>query len=97
MKSEGVHHCLPEAVNKFRVHDAFLAAVKSVSLDPAFLHWDSAQAASLLGYEDSNSFLRAFRVWEGVTPTEWRAMQKAGLQETPGALRQPSMRANLRG
>jgi AraC-like DNA-binding protein len=38
-----------------------------------------SQAASLLGYENSNSFLRAFRVWEGVTPTEWRAMQKAGL------------------
>ena len=44
-----------------------------------------SQAASLLGYENPNSFLRAFRVWEGVTPTEWRAMQKAGLQETPGA------------
>jgi AraC-like DNA-binding protein len=44
------------------------------------------QAASLLGYENPNSFLRAFRVWEGVTPTEWRAMQKAGLQEALGAL-----------
>jgi AraC-like DNA-binding protein len=41
-----------------------------------------SETASLLGYEDPNSFLRAFRVWEGVTPTEWRAMQKAGLQET---------------
>jgi len=38
-----------------------------------------------IGYENPNSFLRAFRVWEGVTPTEWRAMQKAGLQETPEA------------
>ena len=44
------------------------------------------QAASLLGYENPNSFLRAFRVWEGATPTEWRALQKAGLQETPGAI-----------
>jgi AraC-like DNA-binding protein len=49
-----------------------------------------SQAASLLGYEDSNSFLRAFRVWEGVTPTEWRAMQKAGLQEIPRAPRSPN-------
>jgi AraC-like DNA-binding protein len=39
------------------------------------------KTASLLGYENPNSFLRAFRDWEGVTPTEWRAMQKAGLQE----------------
>jgi AraC-like DNA-binding protein len=45
-----------------------------------------SQAASLLGYENPNSFLRAFRVWEGVTPTEWRAMQKAGLQEASGVL-----------
>ena len=48
-----------------------------------------SRIASLLGYEDANSFLRAFRVWEGATPTEWRVMQKAGLQETPGALQQP--------
>ena len=45
--------------------------------------------ASLLDYEDPNSFLRAFRVWEGITPTEWRAMQRTGPQETSEALRQP--------
>ena len=39
------------------------------------------QAASLLGYENPNSFLRAFRAWERVTPTEWRSLQKSG---TPG-------------
>jgi AraC-like DNA-binding protein len=44
-----------------------------------------SRAASLLGYENRNSFLHAFGVWEDVTPTEWRAMQKAGLQETPEA------------
>jgi len=48
-----------------------------------------SETASLLGYEDANSFLPAFRVWEGITPTEWRAMQRAGLQETSEALRQP--------
>jgi len=30
------------------------------------------EAAYLLGYEDSNSFARAFRAWEGVPPTHWR-------------------------
>jgi len=31
------------------------------------------EAAFLLGYEDPNSFYRAFRSWEGTTPAEWRA------------------------
>ena len=31
------------------------------------------EAAFLLGYEDPNSFYRAFRGWEGTTPAEWRA------------------------
>ena len=48
-----------------------------------------SETASLLDYEDPNSFLRAFRVWEGITPTEWRTMQRAGPQETSEALRQP--------
>jgi AraC-like DNA-binding protein len=35
------------------------------------------EAAYLLGYEDSNSFVRAFRVWEGVPPAHWREVQRA--------------------
>lgn len=31
------------------------------------------EAAFLVGYEDPNSFYRAFRSWEGTTPAEWRA------------------------
>jgi AraC-like DNA-binding protein len=31
------------------------------------------EAAFLVGYEDPNSFYRAFRSWEGKTPAEWRA------------------------
>jgi AraC-like DNA-binding protein len=30
------------------------------------------EVACLLGYEDPNSFFRAFREWEGTTPSEWR-------------------------
>jgi AraC-like DNA-binding protein len=34
------------------------------------------EAACLLGYEDPNSFFRAFREWEGTTPSEWRDSQQ---------------------
>lgn len=30
------------------------------------------EAAYLLGFEDSNSFVRAFRTWEGIPPGQWR-------------------------
>ena len=35
------------------------------------------EAAYLLGYEDGNSFVRAFRGWEGVPPARWRENQRA--------------------
>jgi AraC-like DNA-binding protein len=35
------------------------------------------EAAYLLGYEDSNSFVRAFRTWEGIPPARWRDQQRS--------------------
>lgn len=35
------------------------------------------EAAYLLGYEDANSFVRAFRIWEGVPPGLWRESYRA--------------------
>jgi len=32
-----------------------------------------SEVAYLLGFEDSNSFYRAFRTWEGTTPAHWRS------------------------
>lgn len=41
--------------------------------DPAL---DIKEIAFLTGYEDQNSFYRAFRKWEGDTPTNWRVKQE---------------------
>lgn len=38
---------------------------------------DTKEIAFLLGYEDLNSFYRAFRQWEGDTPTKWRSVHSA--------------------
>jgi AraC-like DNA-binding protein len=37
------------------------------------------EAAYLLGYEDANSFARAFRGWEGMPPRNWRENHRTAL------------------
>jgi AraC-like DNA-binding protein len=34
------------------------------------------EAAYLLGYDDPNSFFRAFKAWEGTTPAQWRSVRR---------------------
>jgi AraC-like DNA-binding protein len=36
---------------------------------------DINEVAYLVGFEDANSFYRAFRSWEGITPAQWRETQ----------------------
>ena len=48
--------------------------VRQYLLQPSI---ETNEVAYLLGYEDPNSFYRAFRTWEGMTPAHWRSAQQA--------------------
>jgi AraC-like DNA-binding protein len=46
---------------------------------------DSGEVAFLLGFEELNSFSRAFHGWEGTTPARWRATNQASVPHAKGA------------
>lgn len=46
----------------------------------------TGEVAFLLGFEEVNSFARAFHAWEGVTPGRWRAQANAGRNQPQLAL-----------
>lgn len=41
------------------------------------------ELAYLVGYDDPNSFYRAFRSWEGMTPAEWRSARRPARRARP--------------
>lgn len=45
------------------------------------------EVAFLLGYQDTRSFYRAFRLWEGVTPARWRELHVLGSGTAAAAAR----------
>jgi AraC-like DNA-binding protein len=48
---------------------------------------DVDEVACLLGYQDTSSFYRAFREWEGVTPSRWRELNGRKENGRPDASR----------
>jgi AraC-like DNA-binding protein len=52
-------------------HRSARRLLRSTNLDPV-------EVAFLLGFEEVNSFARAFHAWEGTTPARWRARRLTG-------------------
>ena len=59
-----MHNCLPEGMNKFKLQEAFLAALKSVNIEPAFLFRKSGLPPNLCSSGDRMiSTEQNFRLW----------------------------------
>ena len=51
---------------------------------------DMGDVAFLLGFDDQNSFFRAFRQWEGETPARWRAVRFGAVKARSRAVPAPT-------
>lgn len=52
-------------------------------------HLDAGEVAFLLGFEELNSFTRAFHGWEGVAPGSWRKSRRGQAEGVAGEGREP--------
>ncbi|GED31723.1 hypothetical protein BCE02nite_28640 [Brevibacillus centrosporus] len=59
-----------DVVRKARLPITILTEPTAVTISQYYSVWE---VAFLIGYEDQNSFYRAFRLWEGDTPSNWRS------------------------
>jgi AraC-like DNA-binding protein len=77
MSSRTLQRRITEDGTSFRqlVSDARRELARHYLLQPSL---ELVETACLLGYEDPNSFFRAFREWEGMTPGEWKAAHRGG-------------------
>lgn len=67
---------IAESATSFR--ELVLETRRELACDYLTQHMPIAEVAYLVGYEDLNSFYRAFRQWEGITPAQWRATNNHG-------------------
>ena len=74
MSSRSLQRRITEEGSTFRdlLSQARRALAREYLLNPSL---DLKEIVYLLGYEDSPSFYRAFRQWEGTTPANWRSRQ----------------------
>ncbi len=81
MSSRTLQRRITEDGTSFRqlVNDARRELARQYLLQPSL---ELGETACLLGYEDPNSFFRAFREWEGMTPGEWKAAHRNGSAKT---------------
>jgi AraC-like DNA-binding protein len=75
MSSRTLQRRIADEGTSFRrlLSDARRELARHYLMEPSL---ELGETAYLLGYEDPNSFFRAFRLWEGTSPGEWRATKK---------------------